>query len=436
VIERYTLPRMGQLWSEENKFRTWLHVEMAACEAQAELGHIPAEAVRVIRERARFDVGRIQEIEKLVQHEVIAFLTNVAEHVGEASRYLHYGMTSSDLLDTSLALLLRQAGQILLEDLTQLREVVKRRALEYKDTVCMGRSHGIHAEPTTFGLKLALWYEEIGRGIERMERAIETVSVGKVSGAVGTFAHLDPQVEEQTCVKLGLKPDPISSQIIQRDRHAAYLTTLALIASSLEKFATEIRHLQRTEVLEVEEPFAKGQKGSSAMPHKRNPITCERICGLARIVRANALAALENVSLWHERDITHSSVERVIVPDSTILVDYMLVQMTKVIDGLVVYPENMRRNLEKTRGLIFSEAVLLALTRKGMLREEAYRIVQDRAMAVWASGGLPGQGDFREALGADPRVRATLSKEELEACFDLKKSLRHVGYLFKRVGLQ
>ncbi|MFQ6113053.1 MAG: adenylosuccinate lyase [bacterium] len=430
MIERYTRPEMGRIWSDENKFRTWLTVEILACEAQAHLGFIPKQALIRIKEQAKFDQARILEIEETVKHDVIAFLTNIAEYVGPESRYIHLGMTSSDLLDTSLALLMREAGQLLLKDLTKLREVLRRRGIEFKDTVCIGRSHGIHAEPSTFGLKLALWYDEIGRGIKRLEKAIETISVGKISGAVGTFAHIDPRVEEYVCEKLNLKPAPVSTQIVQRDRHAEFLMTLSLIASSLEKFATEIRNLQRTEILEVEESFAKGQKGSSAMPHKRNPITCERISGLARVIRANALAALEDVALWHERDITHSSVERIIIPDSTIALDYMLNKFTNIIENLIVYPENMKRNLEKTKGLVFSQSVLLALANKGMSREEAYRLVQERAMEVWNSGG-----DFREAILSDQKIRKWLSQEEIEDCFDLNKNLRNIDYIFNRVGL-
>ena len=430
MIERYTLPKMAVLWSEENKFRTWLQVEILACEAQAELGNVPKEAVATIRQKANFDPARILTIEAEVHHDVIAFLTNVAEYVGEASRYIHLGMTSSDLLDTSLALLMRQAGEIILDDLHQLQAVLRRRALEHKDTVCIGRSHGVHAEATTFGLKLALWYDEVGRAIERMQHAVETISVGKISGAVGTFAYVDPRVEEYVCKNLGLKPAPVSTQILQRDRHAEYLSTLAVIACSLEKFATEIRNLQRTEILEVEEFFSRGQKGSSAMPHKRNPITCERVAGLARVVRANALAAMENVALWHERDITHSSVERVIIPDSTTLLDYMLNKFTAIVDKLVVYPENMRRNLEKTHGLIFSQGVLLALTQKGVLREEAYRLVQEKAMEIWRSGG-----DFKQALLGDSKVRQFLSEQEIEDCFDLGRNLRHVDTIFRKAGL-
>lgn len=430
MIERYTLPRMGAIWTDKNKFQKWLEVEICVCEVQAELGLIPNEAVEQIRSKAQFNTQRILAIEQEVKHDVIAFLTNVGEHVGEASRYIHFGMTSSDLLDTSNALLMREAAEIILEDLKQLCAVLKRRALEHKHTFCIGRSHGVHAEPTTFGLKLAVWYDEVGRHIERLKNATTIISVGKVSGAVGTFSHLDPIIEEQVCKKLNLKPAPASTQIIQRDRFAQYLTTLALIGSSLEKFATEIRNLQRTEILEVEEFFSKGQKGSSAMPHKRNPVTCEQISGLSRVVRANAVASMENITLWHERDITHSSVERIIIPDSTILIDYMLNKFTKIIDHLLVYPENMKINLEKMGGLVFSQAVLLELTRKGMLREKAYQLVQQCAMEVWKSGK-----SFKELLLQQPEIMAVISPLEIEDCFDLQIHLRNVDKIFERVRI-
>jgi len=430
VIPRYTRPEMGRLWSDEAKFQTWLEVEILACEAWSQLGKVPPEAVEEIRQKARFDVRRIQEIEEEVKHDVIAFLTNVAEYVGPASRYIHYGMTSSDLLDTSLAVILRKAGLMLLDGVKRLREVIGRRALEHKDTLCVARTHGVQSEPTTFGWKLAIWYDELRRHIERLERAIDTISIGKISGAVGTFAYVDPFVERYVCEKLGLKPAPASTQVVQRDRHAEFLTTLALVGNSLEKFAIEIRHLQRTEVLEAEEYFSKGQKGSSAMPHKRNPITCERIAGQARILRANALAAMENVALWHERDISHSSVERVILPDSTILLDYMLDTFTRVMDKLVVYPERMRRNLEMTGGLIYSQAILLKLAEKGLTREEAYRIVQSLAMEA-RDRGEP----FRSLIEGDSRVREYLSPEEIAWCFDPRKNVRYVDEVFQRVGL-
>ena len=431
MIPRYTRPQMAKIWSDENKFSTWLRVETVVCEVLAEMDMIPADAVNDIKEKAQFDIRRILEIEKTVKHDVIAFLTNVGEHVGEASRYIHLGLTSSDLLDTSNALLMREAGEVLLDDLERLRTVLKRRALEHKNTACIGRSHGIHAEPTTFGFKLALWYDEVGRGISRLQRAIETISVGKVSGAVGTFAHLDPPIEEMTCKKLNLKPAPVSTQIVQRDRYAEYLTTLALIAATLEKIAVEIRHLQRTEVREAEEYFSPGQKGSSSMPHKRNPIICERISGMARLLRGNALVGMENVALWHERDISHSSVERVILPDSTTALDYMLDKTINLIDKLLVYPENMKINLGKTRGLIFSQGLLLKIVQKGVLREDAYKWVQDAAMEVWKSGV-----DFKEKVFENPHITKVLTKDEIESCFDLKVALRNVDYIFTRVGLR
>ncbi|MDZ7376340.1 MAG: adenylosuccinate lyase [candidate division KSB1 bacterium] len=430
MIQRYTLPAMGAIWTEENKFRTWLKVELCVCEVQAELGAIPAEAMEQIRGKAQFNTQRILEIEREVKHDVIAFLTNVAEYVGEASRYVHLGMTSSDLLDTANALLLKEAGEIIRNDLIQLREVIKRRALEHRYSYCIGRSHGVHAEPTTFGLKLAVWYDELGRHLARLDQAIEMIAVGKLSGAVGTFSHLNPDIEARVGEKLNIKMAPASTQIVQRDRYAHFLTTLALIGCSLEKFATEIRNLQRTEILEVEEFFSKGQKGSSAMPHKRNPINCEQIAGLSRIVRANALAAMENVSLWHERDITHSSVERIILPDSTILIDYMLNRFAAIMDQLLVYPENMMANLEKTQGVIFSQAVLLALTQKGMLRETAYRLVQDCAMQVWQN-----KGSFKQLLMTNAEIRQVLSPSEIDACFDLRVHLRNIDSIFQRVGI-
>lgn len=431
MIARYTREIAGRIWEDQNRFQKWLDVELAVCEAQAVLGLIPGDALKKIKETASFDVDRILEIEEEVKHDVIAFLTNVAEYVGEESRFIHLGMTSSDVLDTALALQMREAGGLIRDGLEQLGAVLSRRALEFKDTVMIGRSHGVHAEPITFGLKLALWYDENRRNQGRLDRAIETISVGQVSGAVGTFEHLDPRVEEKACEILGLKNARISSQILQRDRHAEYLTTLAIIASSLEKFSTEIRALQKTEVLEAEEYFSKGQKGSSAMPHKRNPITCERIAGMSRIVRGNALAGLENISLWHERDITHSSVERVILPDSSILLDYMIARFTDIMDKLLVYPQNMKKNLDKTRGLVFSQRVLLALARKGLTREAAYKIVQENAMKVWN-----GEADsFRALIENDPGVHPLLSSEELDECFDPAQSLRHVDYIFKRVGI-
>ena len=430
MIDRYTRPAMGAIWKDENKYRIWLEIETLATEAQAELGEVPMEAARTIRELGNFDVARILEIEETTRHDVIAFLTNVAEYVGEPSRYVHLGMTSSDVLDTCLAVQLKQAGELLLAELERLRDVLARRAKEFKYTIMIGRSHGIHAEPVTFGLKLALWHEETKRNIERMRHALETISYGQISGAVGTFEHLSPKVEEYVCEKLGLKPDPVTTQVIQRDRHAEYMATLGVIASTLEQFATEIRHLQRTEVLEAEEYFSAGQKGSSAMPHKRNPIISERICGMARLVRANALAAMENVPLWHERDISHSSVERVICPDSTIALDYMLDKMTGLVENLLVYPENMMKNLEITSGLHFSQTILLELARRGISREEAYRMVQRNAMEVWRT-----RENFADVLKRDAELVAMLPAEEIDALCDLRKSIRNVDYIFERAGL-
>jgi adenylosuccinate lyase len=428
MIERYTRPEMGQIWTQENKYRKWLQVELAVCEALAEEGRIPAQDLRTIQEKANFEVARIAEIEKETQHDVIAFLTNVAEYVGPASRYIHEGLTSSDVLDTALALILVEASDLLLKDLEALIEVLKKSAYRWKDTVMIGRSHGIHAEPITLGLKFALWYAEMSRHRDRLRHARETIRVGMLSGSVGTYANIDPVIEEKVCAKLDLEPAPISNQIIQRDRHAEYFTTLALIGCSVEKIAIEIRHLQRTEVREAEEFFAAGQKGSSSMPHKRNPIASENLAGLVRVLRGNALAAMENVSLWHERDISHSSVERIIAPDSTILLDYMLVRMTRVLDRLVVYPENMQRNLELTGGLLFSQQAMLALTKKGLTREEAYRVVQRNAMAVWQEGG-----QLKERLSRDPEITSHLSEGELETVFDLGYHLKHVDTIFKKV---
>jgi len=422
---------MGKIWEDENKYRIWLEIELLACEQQAALGVIPKEAVPTIRKKASFNVQRILEIEEEVKHDVIAFLTNVGEYVGSESRFIHLGMTSSDVLDTALAVQMKQSAELLLKDLEELKAVLARRAKEHKLTVMVGRTHGIHAEPVTLGLKFALWYAETLRNIDRLRNAAKTISVGQISGAVGTYAYIDPSVERYVCEKLGLQAAPISTQVLQRDRHAEFMSTLAVIGSSLEKFATEIRHLQKTEVLEAEEYFSKGQKGSSAMPHKRNPITCERIAGLSRVLRGNAVAAMENVALWHERDITHSSVERVIVPDSCILLDYMLDQFTKVVDKLIVYPENMRKNIDKTHGLVFSQSVLLALTKKGMKREDAYRIVQSHAMNVWQDGK-----SFRTVLEADPEVKKFLNAKELEDVFDGTKSVKHVDYVFERLGLK
>jgi adenylosuccinate lyase len=428
MIERYTRPEMGHIWTLENKYRKWLDVELAVCEALSEKGFIPPEDLRIILERAAFDVGRIEQIEQETQHDVIAFLTSVAEFVGPSSRYIHEGLTSSDVLDTSLGLLLTEASDILLQDLDNLLQVLKRRAFEFKHTVEMGRSHGVHAEPITFGVKVAVWYAEMLRNRERMDQARESIRTGKISGAVGTFANISPDVEEAVCVRLGLKPAPVSTQIIQRDRHAQFFTTLAIIGCSVEKIATEIRLLQHTEIREVEEFFASGQKGSSAMPHKRNPIASENLSGLARLLRGNALSAMENVSLWHERDISHSSVERVIAPDSTIVLDYMLTRLTRVLDRLTVYPENMLRNMEMSGNLYFSQQVLLALIQKGSTREGAYRIVQRNAMEVWSTGG-----NLQEQLKLDSDLLLRLSPEEIDEIFDIDYHLKNIDTIFDRV---
>ena len=428
MIDRYTLPEMGALWSEQNKFQKWLEVELAVCDVHAEMGTIPAAAVEQIRARARFSVERINEIEKITNHDVIAFTTNLAESIGEPARFVHYGLTSSDVVDTANALLLRDSADILLKKIDSLQEVLKRRAFEFKHTPQVGRTHGIHAEPTSFGLTFALWYDEMRRQRERMVRAREAVAVGKISGAVGAFAHLDPQVEDKVCQRLGLKAAPVSTQIIQRDIYAEYLSTLALVASSLDKFALNIRHWQRTEVREAQERFAKGQKGSSAMPHKRNPIISERLSGMARVVRANSIVGLENIPLWHERDISHSSAERVVLPDSSIALDYMLLKATSLIDGLVVYPERMLENLNATRGLIFSGQLLLALTNKGVSRETAYDWVQRNAMKVWDE-----EKDFQTMVKADKEIKTQLSTEEIERVFSLDHYLRNIDTIFERV---
>ncbi len=430
MIDRYTLPEMGALWSEQNKFQKWLDVEIAVCEVHAENGTIPRDALEQIKARAKFSVARINEIEKTTNHDVIAFTTNLAESIGEASRFVHYGLTSSDVVDTANALLLRDAAEILLKKVDQLIDVLKRRALEFKNTPQVGRTHGIHAEPTSFGLTFALWFDEMRRNRERLLRAKEAVAIGKISGAVGAFAHLDPAVEEKVCARLGLKAAPISTQVIQRDIYAEYLSTLATIASSLEKFALNVRHWQRTEVREAQERFTKGQKGSSAMPHKRNPIISERICGMARIVRANSLVGLENIALWHERDISHSSAERVVLPDSSIALDYMLQKAIGLIDGLVVYPERMLENLNATHGLIFSGQLLLALTNKGVSRETAYEWVQRNAMRVWDENR-----DFHALVKADADITAKLSAAEIDRTFSLDHYLRNVDQIFKRLGI-
>jgi adenylosuccinate lyase len=428
MIDRYTLPEMGALWSDETKFQKWLDVEIAVCEVHAEMGVIPRDALDQIKSRAKFSVARINEIEKTTDHDVIAFTTNLAESIGDASRFVHYGLTSSDVVDTANALLLRDACDILLPKIEALLEVLHRRAIEFKDTPQIGRTHGIHAEPTSFGLTFALWYDEMQRNRERLMKARETVAVGKISGAVGAFAHLDPEVEEKVCARLGLKAAPVSTQIIQRDNYAEYLCTLAIIAASLEKFALQIRHWQRTEVREAQEKFKAGQKGSSAMPHKRNPILSERICGMARVVRANSIVGLENVALWHERDISHSSAERVVLGDSSTATDYMLQKAASLIAGLVVYPERMLENLNLTRGSVFSGQLLLALTQAGASREDAYEWVQRNALKAWDEGG-----DLKAAVLDDKEIRAHLSEEQIARAFALDTYLRNVDKIFARV---
>jgi adenylosuccinate lyase len=428
VIRRYTRPEMGRIWEEENRFAKWLDVEIAACEGMAEEGLIPRESLETIKNKARFSVDRILEIEERTKHDVIAFLTNVAEYVGPDSRFIHMGLTSSDILDTSLALLLREAMTLIIQKVKEFMAAIKERAYEHKYTVMIGRSHGIHAEPITFGLKLAVWYSELKRNLRRLEEALDVISYGKFSGAVGTFANVSPAIEDFACKKLGLKPAEISTQILQRDRHAQFFSALAVLAGTMEKIAVEIRHLQRSEVLEAEEAFEKGQKGSSAMPHKKNPIGAENISGLARLVRSYALAAMENMALWHERDISHSSVERVIGPDSTILVDFMLHRLTRMVRTLVVYPENMLANLNRLKGLIYSQQILLRLSSVGLSREEAYELVQRNALKVWETGR-----EFKSLLLEDPKIRKHLSEKDLEELFSLDYHLKHVDALFERV---
>ena len=431
MIERYTNPEMGSIWTLQHEFEVMLEVEITACEAMAELGQIPVEAAKNIRAKAKFDLNRVKEIEKVTNHDIIAFLTNVAESVGEDAKYIHKGLTSSDVKDTALGIMMKKSAEIILDDLEKLRDVLLRQAKKYKHTVCIGRTHGIHAEPMTFGLKFALWYDEVCRDIERVKRAKEDVAVGKLSGAVGTYSNIDPRIEEITCRKLGITPVKLATQVIQRDRHAEYMTTLAIVASTFEKIATELRNLQRTDIREAEEYFQPGQKGSSAMPHKRNPITGERISGMARLVRGNAIAAMEDITLWHERDISHSSVERVILPDSTINVDYCCRKLTNLVDKLLVYPDAMMANLNKTGGLIFSQRIMLAVVSKGVLREDAYKWVQRNAMARWLKGE-----DFRTNVEKDPDITKYLTKEEIDNCFDYKWFLRNVDMIMARFGIE
>jgi adenylosuccinate lyase len=433
MIERYTRPEMARIWSDENKYHQWLEVELATAEALAATNDVPPEAARLLRKHASFDLKRIQEIEREVKHDVIAFTTAVSESLAaadyaSASRWLHYGLTSNDIVDTAQSLMVRSASDLILNGINNLAAVLKARAFEFKDTVQIGRTHGMHAEPITFGLKLALWYDEVQRNLSRFSAAAEGMRVGKMSGAVGTFGHIGPQAEERICQRLGLRPAAVASQVISRDRHANYVSTLALVAATLEKIALEIRHLQRTEIREVEEPFAEGQKGSSSMPHKRNPVTCEQICGLARVVRSNAQAAFENIALWHERDISHSSVERVILPDTTTAVDYMLSRTVWLISGMRVSPQRMARNLDLTKGLVFSGQLLLDLSAAGMLREEAYRLVQGHAMTAWES-----DGDFRSAIESDPAVTQLLQPQALEDTFSVSRQLRNIDQIFQRV---
>lgn len=432
MIKRYTREKMGYIWSEKNKFQKWLDVEIAVCKAWNKLGKIPDEALKEIIEKTHIDdetVERINELDKVYNHDVLAFVTAVAQQVGENGRYIHLGLTSSDVIDTALALIMRESLDLLIESVDELLEILKEKAFQYKDTVMMGRTHGVHAEPMVFGLKFALWYEEFKRNKKRLQNAKESVSVGTISGAVGTYSNIPPQLEELTLKELNLKPEPVANQVIQRDRHAEFITAMAITASSLEKIAVEIRHLQRTEVLEAQEPFKKGQRGSSAMPHKKNPITCERITGLARVIRANAIPAMEDIALWHERDISHSSVERVIMPDSAIALDYILHLTKNVLKDLVVYPENMKKNMDKSKGLYFSSKVLVALVEKGLSRDQAYDIVQRNAMKAWDTEGLM----FKDALLQDPEVNSRLTKEEIDKIFNVEEFLKNIPYIYERV---
>ncbi len=430
MIDRYTLPEMAALWSEEKKLSTWLKVEVLACEAWAQRGKIPKTSLDKIKAKAGFNLRRMAEIEEEVQHDIIAFLSSISEGLGRDSRFIHMGLTSSDVLDTALAVMMKEASELIISSLEKLISIFREKAKAYKKVIMMGRTHGVHAEPITVGLKFALMYEEFKRDLERLKRAKETISFGKISGAVGTYANVPPEIEEYVCKKLDLKPSPISTQIIQRDRHAEYLSTLAIIASSLDKYCLEIRGLQKTEILELEEPFGKGQKGSSAMPHKRNPVLCERICGLARILRANALAGFEDIVLWHERDISHSSVERIIIPDSTTLLHYMLEKFIYVIENLNVYPENMKENIDKSKNRFFSQRVMLALVQKGLTREESYRLVQAQAMKSWKTGS-----DFAKLVKNDKNIRQYLKEKDIKNCFNLKASLSHTETIFRRLGI-
>ncbi|MEK3888375.1 adenylosuccinate lyase [Bacillus sp. FSL K6-3431] len=430
MIERYTREEMGKIWTEENKFKAWLEVEILACEAWSELGVIPKEDIKELRRNASFDIDRIYEIEQETRHDVVAFTRAVSETLGEERKWIHYGLTSTDVVDTALSYLIKQANEIIRKDLHNFIEILKNKAIEHKHTVMMGRTHGVHAEPTTFGLKLALWYEEMKRNLERFELAAKNMAFGKLSGAVGTYANIDPFVEKYVCDKLGISPAPVSTQTLQRDRHAAYISTLALIATSIEKFATEIRGLQKTETWEVEERFAKGQKGSSAMPHKRNPIVSENMTGMARVLRGYMVTSYENVSLWHERDISHSSAERVILPDATIALNYMLNRFGNIVKNLTVFPENMKRNIDKTHGVIFSQRVLLKFIDKGMARETAYDIVQPKAMEAWET-----ETHFKQLLEQDEQISQTLTQEEIDDCFDYTWHLKNVDVIFERIGL-
>ncbi|RHW30081.1 adenylosuccinate lyase [Oceanobacillus profundus] len=430
MIERYTREEMGNIWTEENKFKAWLEVEILACEAWSELGVIPADDVKKIRAHASFDINRIYEIEQETRHDVVAFTRGVSETLGEERKWVHYGLTSTDVVDTALSYLIKQANEIIRKDLHRFIDILKNKAIEHKHTVMMGRTHGVHAEPTTFGLKLALWYEEMKRNLERFELAAKNIEFGKLSGAVGTYANIDPFVETYVCEKLGITPAPVSTQTLQRDRHAGYISAIALIATSIEKFATEIRSLQKTETREVEERFAKGQKGSSAMPHKRNPIGSENMTGMARVIRGYMMTAYENVALWHERDISHSSAERVILPDATIALNYMLNRFATIVKNLTVFPENMKRNIDKTHGVIFSQRVLLKLIDKGMAREAAYDIVQPKAMQAWET-----ETPFKQLVESDEEITAKLTQEEIEDCFNYTYHLKNVDVIFERIGL-